>query len=102
MPPKCMSTATALASCCCAPTLTSKLTIVNLSIMKPHPTAKKLLTDIALFRRATGMGRTAFGLGAVGDGYFLRRLESGREPRHDTVERVRQFMRGKVRYVRGK
>ena len=65
--------------------------------MKLHPDVKRLLDEINAFRSRTGMERTRFGIEAVNDGHLLPRLQSGREPRRATVERVRAFMKRKAR-----
>ena len=63
--------------------------------MKLHPDIRKLLAEINAYRARTGMTPTRFGIEAVNDGHLLPRLQSGREPRRDKVERVRAFMKGK-------
>lgn len=56
------------------------------------PATLLLLRDIENYLDLTGISRTAFGLEAAGDGHFIRRLESGREPRYATITRVRRFL----------
>lgn len=57
----------------------------------PPPTLE-LLNEVESYLERTGVKRTTFGLEAVGDGHFIRRLEQGREPRHETKERARGYM----------
>jgi hypothetical protein len=59
----------------------------------PHPEIRKLLNEINAFRTRIGMQRTRFGLEAVNDGHLLARLQSGRQPRFDTIAKVRAFMK---------
>ena len=60
--------------------------------MKRHPDIDILLNEIARYRIKTKMGRTHFGLLFANDGHFIARLEKGREPRRQTVERIRRKM----------
>ena len=60
--------------------------------MKLHPDIRKLLAEINAYRERTGMTPTRFGIEAVNDGHLLARLQAGREPRRDKIERVRAFM----------
>jgi len=64
--------------------------------MKRHPEINKLLNEIAAYRLKTGMGRTAFGQVVANDGNFIKQLEDGRQPRHDTIDRVRYMMARKA------
>jgi hypothetical protein len=59
-----------------------------------HPDVRKLLNEINAYRVKHGLDRTKFGIMAANDGHLLPRLETGREPRRSTVEKVRAFMRG--------
>jgi hypothetical protein len=60
-----------------------------------HPDVRKLLDQINAYRAKHGLDRTKFGILAANDGHLLPRLETGREPRRSTVEKVRAFMRSK-------
>ena len=60
-----------------------------------HPEVRKLLDEIHSYRVKHGLDRTKFGILAANDGHLLPRLETGREPRRSTVEKVRAFMRSK-------
>ena len=51
-----------------------------------------LLSDIELFLEQTGTLPTNFGIAAMGDPTFVRRLRAGRELRYLTLEKVRAFM----------
>jgi hypothetical protein len=62
---------------------------------KIHPDVRKLLNEINAYRTKHGLDRTKFGILAANDGHLLPRLETGREPRRSTVEKVRAFMRSK-------
>ena len=62
---------------------------------KIHPDVRKLLNEIHTYRTRHGLDRTKFGILAANDGHLLPRLETGREPRRSTVEKVRAFMRSK-------
>ena len=61
---------------------------------KIHPDVRKLLNEINAYRAKHGLDRTKFGILAANDGHLLPRLETGREPRRSTVEKVRAFMKG--------
>jgi len=58
-----------------------------------HPDVRKLLNEINAYRVKHGLDRTKFGILAANDGHLLPRLETGREPRRSTVEKVRAFMK---------
>jgi hypothetical protein len=60
---------------------------------KLHPTAAKLLVDI---------DRTTFGKEAAGDGHFITRVEGGKLPRLDTIDRVYRYMDRTTKAVRVK
>jgi len=60
-----------------------------------HPDVRKLLNEINAYRVKHGLDRTKFGILAANDGHLLPRLETGREPRRSTVEKVRAFMGSK-------
>jgi len=60
---------------------------------QPHPEIHNLLHEIRRYRAKTGMTRTRFGVEAMNDGHLLSRLQSGRQPRFDTIAKVRAFMK---------
>ena len=64
-----------------------------------HPAASKLLADIEAYRARVGIDRTAFGKQAAGDGHFIKRVEAGKLPRLDTIDRVYTYMNGKTKAV---
>jgi len=51
-----------------------------------------LLISINRFLKRTGMPATTFGWMAIGDPNFVRNLREGREPRFQTLLRVKKFM----------
>jgi predicted transcriptional regulator len=66
---------------------------------KQHPIAAKLLADIEAYRARVGIDRTAFGKQAAGDGHFIKRVEAGKLPRLDTIDRVYRYMDRKTKAV---
>jgi hypothetical protein len=61
--------------------------------VKLHPEIRKLLDEIDFYCAERNMTPTRFGLEAANDGHLLARLQAGREPRRDKIERVRKFMK---------
>lgn len=57
--------------------------------LAPHDALK---TEIHRFCEARGVTKTALGVAALGDPGFVAGLESGREPRWSTVQKVRAWM----------
>lgn len=51
-----------------------------------------LLSDIEAFLSNSRMKPSTFGHEAVGDPNFVRNLRKGREPRFNTVQRVKGFI----------
>ena len=51
-----------------------------------------LYSEIDGFLQRTGMTPTAFGKDAVGDPNFVFGVRSGRQPRADTIDKVRRFI----------
>lgn len=49
--------------------------------------------EVEAHLKATGLTPTAFGRVAVADPNFVFNLRNGREPRRDTIAKVRDFMR---------
>ena len=66
---------------------------------KLHPTAQALLDDINAYLKLTSTDRTAFGLEAVNDGHFIKRMEQGRIPKIPTMDKVRAYMARKTKAV---
>lgn len=60
--------------------------------IKIHPEMQALLADIERHRKITKEPRSVFGVNAAGDGHFITRIEQGRQPRLETVTRVRAYM----------
>jgi hypothetical protein len=61
-------------------------------LSKLHPAAQQLLDEVLAYCKVHGLDRTTFGLEAVHDGHFVRRLEAGRIPKIPTMDRVRAYM----------
>jgi len=53
---------------------------------------QQILSEIALFREATGMSETRIGLDSVGDGHLVRRLRLGHGTQLSTIERLDAWM----------
>lgn len=51
-----------------------------------------LLWEVEKYLRSSGVAPTRFGRDAVSDPRFVFDLRRGREPRRQTVERVRAFL----------
>lgn len=51
-----------------------------------------LLSEVEKFLRRTEIPPTRFGRNAMGDPRFVFDLRNGRDPRPETVERVRAFL----------
>ncbi len=64
---------------------------------KLHPIAQQLLDDVLAYCTTHELDRTKFGLEAVNDGHFIRRLESGRIPKIPTMDKVRAYMAKKIK-----
>jgi len=58
-----------------------------------HPDVRKLLDEINAYRVKHGLDRTKFGILAANDGHLLPRLQSGRQPRLTTIDKVRAFIK---------
>ena len=67
---------------------------------KLHPAVEKLLAEIEAYRARSGLDKTNFGLLAVNDGHFIARVEDGRVPKLQTIDRVRDFMDRETKAVR--
>ena len=57
----------------------------------------ELLTEIHAYCAKAGLNRTQFGLKVMNDGHYIRRLEGGRMPEIQTIEKVRDYMNGKTK-----
>ena len=57
--------------------------------LAPHEALK---AEIYRFCDAHSMTKTAFGIAAISDPGFVAGLESGREPRWSTIQKVRNWM----------
>jgi hypothetical protein len=66
---------------------------------KLHPTVQLLLAEIEAYRNRAGIDRTNFGIQAMHDGNFIPRLESGRQPKYHTIDRVRAFINKRTKAV---
>lgn len=53
---------------------------------------RDLLEEVEAFLHRTGMPPSVFGLRALNDASFVRRLRGGLDVRLSTVERLRRFM----------
>jgi hypothetical protein len=69
-------------------------------MIKIHPEVQELLAEIEAYRARSGVDRTAFGLDAMQDGNFITRLELGRNPRFETIDKVRGYIARKTKAVR--
>ena len=65
--------------------------------MKKHPVVNELLTEIHAYCAKAGLNRTQFGLKVMNDGHYISRLEGGRMPEIQTIEKVRDYMNGKTK-----
>lgn len=63
------------------------------TIVDVMSTSDQLLREIEEFMAATGLKEWQVGKGAVNDAMFVSRLRSGAQPRTDTLDRVREFMK---------
>ena len=59
---------------------------------KIHPDVRKLIDEISDYRARNNLDRTKFGILAANDGHLIPRLETGREPRLTTIDKVRAYM----------
>lgn len=67
---------------------------------KIHPAVSELLAEIEAYRARAGIDRTHFGLEAMNDGNFITRLEHGRNPRFETIDKVKGYINKKTKAVR--
>lgn len=54
----------------------------------------QLLSDILEFCGETKMAESTFGLYAVNDGKFVRRLRAGRDVNTETIDKIHKFISG--------
>ena len=57
--------------------------------------SSKLLSEIELFLRESGMGSSYFGKAAVGNSDVVKRLRAGRDVTTNTAADLRKFMRAR-------
>mgnify|MGYP000715152582 CR=1 FL=1 len=69
--------------------------------MKLHPEITSLVADIEVFIRRQGLTPTDFGRVAIGDPNLYRQLKKGRNPRLETMDRIRAFIRANDRQEAG-
>jgi len=62
--------------------------------MKKHPVVNELLTEIHAYCAKAGLNRTQFGLKVMNDGHYISRLEGGRMPEIQTIDKVRSYING--------
>lgn len=60
-------------------------------MLEPDP----ILSEILDFLAASGMTKTAFGLGALNDSALVFQIEAGRDLRRSTRARIRKFIAAK-------
>lgn len=65
--------------------------------MQINPAIQSLLAEIDAFMAETRMPQSDFGTLSIGDPNLYRQLKDGREPRFNTIERIRAFMEKKRR-----
>lgn len=53
---------------------------------------KILLSEVEAFLTSARIAPSAFGAQAVGDPNLVRNLRAGREPRFDTIQRVKEYI----------
>ena len=58
----------------------------------------KLISDVETFLARVPMAETTFGLKAVNDGKFMRRLRSGGSVTLEKASQVRQYMRANKKW----
>ena len=60
--------------------------------MQTHPIVADLVRDIDAFIARSGITPTEFGRKAIRDPNLYRGLKAGRNPRFETIDRIRAFM----------
>jgi hypothetical protein len=69
----------------------------NIMVKKLHPVVKELLIEIEDYCARSGVNRTGFGLKALNDGHFISRVEGGRIPKINTIDKIHNYMNGKTK-----
>lgn len=57
------------------------------------PLRQKVLDEIDAFLRGSGMSKTRFGLESVGNDKIIDQMRAGKNPRADTIDAIRLYMR---------
>ena len=65
--------------------------------IKRHPVVSELLTEIHAYCAKAGLNRTQFGLKCMNDGHYISRLEGGRIPEIQTIDKVRSYINGRTK-----
>jgi len=65
--------------------------------MKQHPTARELLAEIERFLHRHDMNPTTFGIDCMNDGNYLSRLRRGRTPTLQTIDKVRAYIKRRIK-----
>ena len=60
---------------------------------KSLSTREQVILEIENFLARSGMAKTAFGLDAIGNAKILDMLRGGMNPRIDTVDQIRTYIR---------
>ena len=68
--------------------------------IKRHPVVSELLTEIHDYCAKAGLNRTQFGLRVMNDGHYISRLEGGRIPEIQTIDKVRKYINGRTKAVK--
>lgn len=63
--------------------------------MELHPTIADLIREIDVFIKREGMTPTEFGWQSISDPNLYRSLKAGRNPRLETMDRIRAFLQSK-------
>ena len=56
-------------------------------------TREKIIMEVEAFLRKTGMTKSRFGIDSVGNDKILEHMKAGKNPRCDTIDDMRLFMR---------
>ncbi len=59
----------------------------------PMTLAQELLAEVLTYIATRGIDPTNFGKAALNDPSFVIKLKAGRQPKSDTIDKVREFMR---------
>lgn len=58
-------------------------------------TREQVVAEIERFLRDTGISKTRFGLESVGNDLIVDQMRAGKNPRIDTVDKIRSYMQDK-------